>query len=318
VRPDGIEPQSGVEWLCVRECLRFSRRHRRYFLIFLILYWHSLWHWKSARAARYGFCFLQLYDDIMDGDRLTGTAPEAIAAQTIAEWETGNFSGDSSLSRLGAALDATFKKWPLLPEDNPRRDVLILLNAMRFDSRRVATRALLTRTELTSHLRTTFHHSVNLLLIASQMQTRAKSVPDLVEALAWCSVVRDLSEDLSKGLVNVPAEVMQRAQGVEGASAQLVSQDPEIRRWLDEEKVGALHHLRISATTLQSLRTHDLRAARLLGLFQRSIERYAKEKRIRFVRRIFRLPARNENLKVSSQQVSGGKLPSPTAHDETA
>src|SRR5882757_8537201 len=94
----------GVEWLCVGECLRFSLRHYRYFLIFLVLYWRSVWHWRRTRAARYGFCFLQLYDDIMDGDRVTAAAPDDIAAQTIAEWESGQFRGDTSLSRLGAAL----------------------------------------------------------------------------------------------------------------------------------------------------------------------------------------------------------------------
>src|SRR5262249_3228026 len=67
--------QRGIEWLCVRECLRFSRRHPRYLLIFLILYWHSLWHWRKTHAVRCGFCFLQLYDDIMDGDRVTASTP---------------------------------------------------------------------------------------------------------------------------------------------------------------------------------------------------------------------------------------------------
>jgi len=111
--------QRGVEWLCVRECLRFSRRHLRYFLIVLMLYWHSLWHWKQARAARYGFCFLQLYDDIMDGDRVTDAPPDVIAAQTIAEWESGLVHGDTALSRLGATPHAALPTLPLLPTNKP-------------------------------------------------------------------------------------------------------------------------------------------------------------------------------------------------------
>ena len=275
------QTRPGVEWLCVRECLRFSLRHRRYFLIFLMLYWHSLWHWRKARTARYGYCFLQLYDDIMDGDRLTETPPDFIAGQIIAEWERSQFRGDTSLSRLAAALDGSFGELELLPEDDPRRDVLVLLKAMRLDARRLATQTLLNRTELTGQLRATFHHSVNLLLIASQMRTRAEAVPDLVAALSWCSVVRDLGEDLNKGLVNVPADVVRR---IEGAGGKFTAQHPEIRTWLDAEKRAAQIHLRNSAATLQQLAMDEPRAARLLGLFQRSIERYANDGRIGFSR----------------------------------
>jgi len=213
----------------------------------------------------------------MDGDRETDTSPDDIAAQTIAEWENGRFRGDTPLSKLGAALAAALRTLPLLPEDDPRHDVMVLLKAMHRDAKRVATRVLLPHTELKTHLRTTFHHSINLLLIASQMQTRAKNVPDLVAALGWCSVVRDLNEDLGKGLVNVPVEVVRR---VEPAGSILTPQHPEIQRWLEEEKLVALNHLRASTVTLQTMTAHDLHAARLLGLFQRSIERYAKKKRI--------------------------------------
>lgn len=274
VNPD--RAGSGVEWLCVRECLRFSRRHPRYFLIFLLLYWHSLGRWKSARAARYGFCFLQLYDDFMDGDRPSGRAPDAIAAQTMAEWESGRFAADTVLSRLGAAFATALRSLPVLPGDDPPRDVLVLLQAMRRDAQRVADRVLLPAAELQAHLHLTFHHSVNLLLIAAQLQTRARHVPDLVAALGWCSVVRDLSEDLGKGLVNVPAEVVRQ---VAAPGCALNLQHPEMQRWLAADRLIALDHLRASALTLQTITTTDPRAARLLGSFHRSIARYTTPKR---------------------------------------
>jgi hypothetical protein len=278
------ESPRGVEWLCVGECLRFSLRHYRYFLIFLVLYWRSVWHWRRTRAARYGFCFLQLYDDIMDGDRVTAAAPDDIAAQTIAEWESGQFRGDTSLSRLGAALKDALQSLQLRPEDDPRHDVMMLLKAMHRDAQRVATRATLTHAELKAHLHTTFHHSINLLLISSQMQARAKSVSDLVAALGWCSVERDLEEDLRKGLINVPTEVMNRVTTTGG---NLAEHHPEIRSWRKAEKLAVLNRLQNSALTLQALATYDPHAARLLKLFHRSIERHAKEERIGFFRRGF-------------------------------
>jgi phytoene/squalene synthetase len=260
-----------VEWLCVRECLRFSLRHRRYFLIFLTLYWYSLGGWRRARAARYGYCFLQLYDDVMDGDRRTDTPPEVIAAQTIDAWASGEFRQDSTLARLEAAFDDALRSLPVLPGDDPRHDVLVLLQAMRLDAYRVATKSLLSRTQMKDQLRNTFHHSLNLLLIASHLRTRAKHVPDLVQLLGWCSVVRDLNEDLRRGLVNVPSDVVARV----GSAAAVTARHPEVRRWLEEERLIALEQLVNSAAALRAITADEPRAGRILGLFHRSIARYA-------------------------------------------
>jgi hypothetical protein len=257
----------------VRECLRFSMRHRRYLLIFLSLYWHSLRAWRSARAARYGYCFLQLYDDIMDGDRRTDAAPDAVAAQTIAAWASGEFRDDTTLARLGAAFNAALREVPLLPGDDPHHDVLALLQAMRLDAERVATKRVLTRAQLKDQLRGTFHHSLNILLIASGLRTRATQVPDLIESLGWCSVVRDLDEDLRKGLVNVPSDVVARVRSTSGG---LTPQLRVVRCWLEEEAVVVRRHLATSAVVLRGIAADEPAAGRLLGLFHRSIDRYAR------------------------------------------
>jgi phytoene/squalene synthetase len=262
-----------VEWLCVGECLRFSLRHRRYFLIFLGLYWHSLRSWKEARAARYGFCFLQLYDDIMDGDRVVGSAPDAIAARIIAEWECDELRGDDTLARLGAAFDAALRTLPLLPGDDPRADVRALLEAMRLDARRVAARSVLPAAQIRELLRGTFHHSLNVLLIVARFRTRAAQVPDLVEAMGWCSVVRDLEEDLRKGLVNIPLDVVNRVQTSGG---ELTASDPQIQRWLADEKLAVRPHLERSAAALLAIVADDPGAGRLLRMLHRSVERYAR------------------------------------------
>lgn len=264
----------GLESLCVRECLRFARRHRRYFLIFLTLYWHSLRGWNKARAARYGYCFLQLFDDIMDGDRRTEVAPTVIAERTIAAWTSGRFDDDEgTIARLGAAFHEALSSLPVLAADDPRHDVLVLLRAMHADARRVAARRLLTRAQLAVHLRSTFHHSLNILLVASRLRTRAAQVPDLVEALGWCSVVRDLEDDLKRGLVNIPGDVMALVPASDRAR---VSGHPAVTAWLADEKIAARQHLARSSITLKAIARDEPSAGRLLGVFQRSVERYAR------------------------------------------
>ena len=41
-----------VEFACLAEFTQFIRRHRRYFTIFLLLYWHSLFAWRARRGMR--------------------------------------------------------------------------------------------------------------------------------------------------------------------------------------------------------------------------------------------------------------------------
>lgn len=88
---------------------RFARRHPRYALVSLILYSQYPFHPKRSKLMIAGYCFLQAYDDIMDGDRpLNGslktsatktnaadcrTAPHALtppqhAAQIIRQWQS--------------------------------------------------------------------------------------------------------------------------------------------------------------------------------------------------------------------------------------
>ncbi len=256
----------GVEWLCARECLRFARRHRRYLGIFLVLYARSLRRWKEMRAARVGYAYLQLFDDFMDGDRASEVGLDALAAEKMAEWDAGTFAGTSALSRLGAVF---WEELHAVPEG--RTDVYALLQAMHFDSQRRVQRLVLDEHTLRAHLHRTFHHSVNILLIVSGLRTRAREVPDLVKALAWCSVVRDFRDDVAAGIINLPQPVVEAVQSRGGVLSQ---EEPEVAAWLAEERVRVREHLTASRAKLEELAATDPKAAKLLGVFHRSVEKY--------------------------------------------
>lgn len=265
----------GVEWLCFVESLRFARRHRRYLGIFAVIYGRSLWRWHKMRAARVGYAFLQLFDDYMDGDRRWDGSLDALAARMQEEWSAGIFAGDIPLSRLGEVF---WKELEATPEG--RTDVYALLQAMHFDSQRRLQRLLLDEKTLHAHLHRTFYHSVNILLVVSGFQTQAREVPGLVKALAWCSVVRDFEDDVRAGIVNVPQNVVEavRARVGEGeaeAKARFTMHTPEIAAWLKEEHEKVKEHLAQSRANLAEVAVKEPEAAKLLGVFQRSVERYA-------------------------------------------
>jgi hypothetical protein len=237
-----LYPHVHNELQCLWQCARFSRRHLRYFVIFIAIYAPSLLHGKRYRAVRYGFCAAQWIDDLLDGDRPSKREPLEI----IDNLDNGN----DALSRLVTAFYNEI--------DTPaQQEFHDLVQCMRTDRVRVLTAARWTQAQLDAHHEATFRHSVNLLLITTGCTARAHDVPSLINALGWCSVVRDLEDDLRKGLNNLPVDV---------APTQW-SRDAHARACM------ALDRAQIEIAALP-----DARARRILRIFARSIATYTAAK----------------------------------------
>jgi membrane-associated phospholipid phosphatase len=238
-----------VELCCLAQCARFSRRHIRYFVIFLAIYGPSLLHWRRYRAVRTGFCAAQWIDDVLDGDRPTDREPLEVVDELLT-------------SRLVRAFFAEIRP-------AARAEFLALVDCMRIDRLRVRDRETWTAEQLDAHHRRTFTLSVNLMLHTTGCTARASEVPALLDALAWCSVFRDLNDDLRKGLNNIPA----------GA---------DIAQWTLDSHARALTTLSHSAAEIAAL--PDPRARKILGIFQRSIERFARRSGATAARTLLRMP----------------------------
>lgn len=227
-----------VELCCLAQCARFSRRHIRYFVIFLAIYGPSLLHWRRYRAVRYGFCAAQWIDDVLDGDRPTDREPLEVVDELLTSRLVRAF-----LAEISVAAQA---------------ELLALVDCMRTDRLRVLGHETWTAAQLEAHHRRTFTLSVNLMLHTTGCTARAEEVPSLIDALAWCSVFRDLDEDQRKGLNNIPLGV-------------------DVAHWTRDSHTRALMTLSRSAAEVAAL--PDPRARRILGIFQRSIEHFAHRRR---------------------------------------
>ncbi|HEX6100072.1 MAG TPA: phosphatase PAP2 family protein [Thermoanaerobaculia bacterium] len=238
-----------VELCCLAQCARFSRRHVRYFVIFLAIYGPSLLHWRRYRAVRTGFCLAQWIDDVLDGDRPSKREPLEVVDELLT-------------SRLARAFFA---------EITPaaREEFLALVDCMRTDRLRVLGHETWTAEQLDAHHRRTFSLSVNLMLHTTGCTARAEEVPALIDALAWCSVFRDLEEDQRKGLDNIPR----------GA---------DVAEWTRESHARALVSLAHSAAEIAALK--DERARKVLGIFQRSIAKFARRSGATTARTFSRTP----------------------------
>jgi hypothetical protein len=116
-----------------------------------------------------------------------------------------------------------------------------------------------TQDELDAHHRATFALSVNLLLTTTGCTARAEAVPSLIDAFAWCSVFRDLDDDLRKGLINIPCDAWEG-----GPPARLA--------WADSAQLRAGIAIERAADEIAHL--DDARSQKILGIFQTSIARF--------------------------------------------
>ena len=256
-----------VEALCARELFRFSRRHLRYGLIALALYRYSLGRWwRAARVARVGFCFLQLVDDVLDGDRRVEGEPLDWVDALLRELETGRTVDTGTAATLGRVLLDS------LGETEARAHVFQLMRTMRRDRERVREGRWFSAEALRAHHRDTFRLSVDLMLHVAGAQVRASEVPALLDAFGWCSTMRDLREDLAQGLYNVPAEVAEavRGEGADPAEYDALLASDAGRAWGVAEYRRARALLDRSAEELAALEGRS--GVALLWLFHRSIE----------------------------------------------
>jgi membrane-associated phospholipid phosphatase len=260
-----------IEFLCAATCWRLARRHRRYAAIGAGLLAASLPAWRTRRVLRTGFCFLQTVDDLLDGDLSCPGEPLDRVDGLTATLRSGaspdsERDGHDPLRRLAAAFHRD------LEEVGGREAVgraVSLIDTMRFDRRRVLDRLLLDEAELRRHHRSTFAPSLDLMLLAGGSRLRAADVPELIDALGWCSTVRDLEVDLARGLINLPRHVV----GDAGPAPDLLANDA-VGRWLEAERHVATRNLDATDARLAALA--GVRGRGVLRAFARSIRRYAR------------------------------------------
>ncbi len=257
-----------VEWLCLENQWRFARRHRRYATIGLALAAASLPRWRTNRLLRTGFCALQAIDDLLDGDRPCTGEPLDVVHALRAQIETREFSGDP-LSRLVAAFVADLEA---VGGQAAVGDAVRLIEVMERDRRRQLAGELMDGDTLRAHHRETFTLSLDLMLLAGRCDLRANDVPELVDALGWCSTVRDLDEDLAKGLVNIPSEVVASVPSTVPCSWPTLADDAHVRAWLAAEGEQARGWL--AATDQRLSGFADRRGAGVLRRFAGSMQRY--------------------------------------------
>jgi membrane-associated phospholipid phosphatase len=265
-----------LELMCLAEFRHFVLRHRRYLFTLMVIYKYSLGRWRQTRIVRAGYCLAQHVDDVLDGDRLVGRDPEAYVRELIRQISDDDYDEASFVSTLARYVVTRLRSYRD-GSGGADRDLLCLFELLLWDRRRLKERMLLTAEELREHHRRTFYYSLNLTLIVCGAELRAVDAGELISALAWCSVMRDLEEDLNKGLINIPAAVLEQAAR-QGAAAMEYGQQVRtaaVRNWMRAEYMRGLASMEQCASRLELPERRE--GTPVLALFLRAIRLYARK-----------------------------------------
>lgn len=262
-----------LEWLWLYAQWHFARRHRRYAGISLAIALRRLRHPRQGTLLTSGYCFLQSVDDIMDGDQQSDTPPEQLAESLHRAWLNHTFAHDDLMLM---AKDFQQRLLQLPNAEHPLHNVAVLIKIMQADYQRAQQRELWTQTALNAQHQATFTLSLNLLLAALQSSTRAQHVPALIAILGWCSVMRDLREDLAAGILNIPAEIFSQLTLLpvgEIPDDHWLAQLP-LQHWMREQHRQAIIHLAKIETQINTA-IPDKTGMRMIRLFAHSVDDFA-------------------------------------------
>ena len=271
---EGFLDRLRVESLCLREFWQFARRHPRYLRVFFALFRASIPHWRRTRPLRVAYCLAQHADDVLDGDRRVAEEPEAHVRKILRVLDGGAPPEPESVAEQLAAFLAAELGADLRGETSE------LLEALIEDRRRMDARRTMTALGLAEHHRKIFLLALDLAFQLAGARLRGGDAPELVEAFAWCSPVRDLDEDLDKGLINIPEEVLAEA-GWTGREAELAPaiDAPAVRDWLRREHSRGAAAIQALGARLSTI--GDPRGRRILAAFHRVLRAYERKYRRR-------------------------------------
>ncbi len=235
------------------------------------MYLTSIFRWKSSRLLRAGYCFIQLVDDILDGDRSIDEDPGAFAGRILFE---------ISAEQFGKSSEASILIGFVLTEAQERHDYATikdrfaaLVTVLKDDyDRRIRRRTDLAST-LRQHHRLTFQLSMDITLAFLDSEVTSGDCPEIVDSLVWCSVMRDLRDDLSVGIINIPKDIYSvSSKPLSSEDIDTILNARAVQNWVRDEFALQAHNMAAIGEKLPHLKDNIGKLA--VKIFWKSIKSY--------------------------------------------
>lgn len=255
----------GVETLAGKEALRLLRRNpEKYARGVSGLYMLSLADPGIGRLARASYFFLRHVDDALDGGGVRISDPLFYVLSMRDQIATDEFRDTPPIVNLAQYALVGFNE-RAQKDDDPKQDLLDVIDAIVFDYERSRSRQPLSTKELDGYYRRAFFPVVNLMLIGLGSKFRATDIPELSFCQGRVYTVRDLKEDWMQGIVNIPDEILSRGGLSPSSPFQTIRGNDAVGTWFSSELSKSkpellllLHKLKASSERLTYLMCNGL------------------------------------------------------------
>jgi len=226
---------------------------------------------KKAQLLRSTYYFVRIMDDVLDGDLLMAGDPAIYVFCFLQQAKSGILVGRNTAARLGhhvyRRIDRLDSNCELLTGY-----LNTLTEAMLFDRKRSRRGLLLSSLELRGHQLQTLESAHNAAFYIAGVHTRARDISHLIRAQAILTTLRNLKADLSRGLVNIPVDVvtLAQSQGAADLSYEELIPTSAVREWLAGQLAFGTEYLEAAGRMLTELK--DRRVLSLLGPLYRDLQ----------------------------------------------
>lgn len=187
--------------------------------------------------TRETYLFFRYIDDLLDGDIEVAGNPLAIINRIKTDIAQNRQLDAHPVAQMARHSLTKLNKLAKKGE-NPQQLFVQAIEAMVFDYHRRENRTTLTTAQLDDYYFNTFSHALNIMLIGFKSDLRVTK-DTILSNLALCQghiySIRDLKDDWEIGIINIPKEILERAQLSSKDSYTTVIQNPEIQKWIANE-----------------------------------------------------------------------------------
>lgn len=264
-----------IEYMCAREFARLICRDSRYLGLTVSMYGRTLNSPTRAQMLRAAYCLARLIDDVLDGDIIIPGDPEVYVFYLMHQAKAGMIAGRNLPSRLGRFVFENINRFGRNSEI-PAEYLHVLVESMLIDRRRARKKLLLSDRQLHTHLVKTLEAAHNAALCISNARARAPDIPHLIRAQASLYTLRDLKTDISRGLVNIPEDVvtLARDQGCNSLSYDALFSTSAVKKWIADEFAFGRGHLEAAGHQLAAIK--DRRTSMIVRPLHRGLKHLAR------------------------------------------
>ncbi|MBI2074911.1 MAG: hypothetical protein HYT83_03700 [Candidatus Levybacteria bacterium] len=207
---------------------------------------------KNGDAQRCMYYFFRNLDDVLDGDRTVNEDPFAYASNVRTALASRNF--DNTRYPILSLAQRALEHCDMVkrPDDDPLDEMLQLIDSMVYDRYRMQGRVILSKQDLAEQHQRQFYPIINLQLISLGSRIRVRYIPDFPIVQGRVYGLRDMESDWNKGLINIPAEVLEAAGLDVNANFETVQASPVVQQWILDECIDCG-----SALEIENQRIHD-------------------------------------------------------------